>query len=139
MPNKLITPEIAEKLRKAVARAKQTPVGFNMRAWAKPSAITPCGVVGCLAFEILVANTDRTPKHILAQKYVHTGVDAASVLGLEYRMIEDLFHLSRWPLDLITLYYIDPINALEQAVEKFIAADGQDGWNWEEQDEYQAI
>lgn len=133
--NKIVTPREAEMLRKAVARAKQFPKGLSMTIWVTSSGATPCGAVGCLAFEILAANTDMLPSEIIymdiADRKFSISDEASKLLGIE--SMGCLFRLQSWPNHLCIKYNAAigdnapeiRVQALEEAVELFIMGDGK--------------
>lgn len=144
-PNKLITPEIAAKLRAGVARAASVPGGLNMLVWIKEDESQPCHTAGCLAFEIAAANSPLKPKELLKrqhraeQREICDGSGrgsewlpnyAAKTLGLSFDLLDaTLFHTGSWPRK-----YQDQFDAartpkgevavLRRVVEYFIANDG---------------
>lgn len=143
--NKLITPEIAAKLRAGVARAASVPGGFNMLVWIKEDMDQPCHTAGCLAFEIAAANGPLEPAELLKRQRraekrdENDGIGhgsewlpyyAAKTLGLSFDLLDaTLFHTGSWPQK-----YQDQFEAartskgevavLRRVVEHFIAKDG---------------
>jgi len=78
-----------EILRAAVARAKEIPLGLNMGTWIEQSEDTPCGTVGCLAYEICAVAGDLTNAGTIQEQ-------AAGLIGLDDSS-PALFFLDYWP------------------------------------------
>lgn len=122
MPN--LSEEAKELLRKAVARAKEIPQGFDMNDWIFRKIDTPCGTAGCLAFEICVAGG----REATTLNYFEVEDVAAKMIGVT--TVCPLFYASDWPVPLLLAYKDAPpfslgrALVLEQAVERWIAGDG---------------
>lgn len=160
MGEKRLSADAIALLRKAVARAQAIPEGFAMEWWAhssnsissdsfdeqgfdyveKPQPF--CGVVGCLAFEIVVA-AGGDPEQVLAAEKGGSDMPmanhAAQLLGLnpetEWYHNSPLWQLftgeaAGWPVALSVRYLAaEPFSkaraeVLGEAVEMWIAGDG---------------
>lgn len=135
---RLVTPEIAAKLRAGVARAESAPASLAMYTWAEHSS-EPCGVRGCLAFEITASYSRLTPMTLLARHYraAKSGDRqwlpryAAKIVGLSFQLLWDtLFNDMNWPPRFRARYdratkATTRVRILKAVVEDFIKEDGQ--------------
>lgn len=136
--NKLITKEIAAKLRAGVKRALEIPEGLDMDVWVCSSNVAPCGTGGCFAFELAAAHGRFRPRTLL-RKHRDASSDfylpsyAANLVGLDLDVMRrSIFNPDKWPHSLWERYYyaatpVARAEALRDAVEDFIAKDGQWG------------
>lgn len=113
-----------ELLNKAVARIHEFPREFTMMQWAFKSSLSPCGTVGCIAFEVcMVAGEDPS---ILGDNGF-----AVQKLAASYLKIRDpsLFYLPNWPCDLRQRYWDSNTTGrpaiVAEVVQLWIQGDGE--------------
>jgi hypothetical protein len=121
-----------EMLRKGYRRAQELPRGFNMGTWGYESEQAPCGTICCYAGELLIVGGVVSPKELPAfanADFFAVPTRAAELLEIPDEAIKAMFFVENWPRELRKKYEAANIpsvraEALAEAVEMFIAADG---------------